>query len=295
MNVDQFDHAPFIERLRRELDRTLRLAEAIRATINIYEAVRLDSAADDDSPAPSAQAASAPKPPVSASAPRVVHWTPERLAVLRGRYPIGDPSFAILAEVNALPGPEIQLDRIAIKAGSMGLKRPQTNVVPPVEPEEKPYTGMVSPETKEAWRANAARASEAARLKREQEKAEYLREPKLDPDEPMTKDAPEASVRLPPSPPERLTKAEAMARVSSGIAAKLGNASEPSPSPAPRTAPKEADDGPVLADLEQVRTWAAARGLPFVSWNDLKRVNDRRERLGLPPFVRKFQQKGIRG
>jgi hypothetical protein len=45
---------------------------------------------------------------------------------------------------------------------------------------------------------------------------------------------------------------------------------------------------PIAADFEQVRRWAAERGIVFASWDDLPAVNRRRERLGLAAFKRDF-------
>jgi hypothetical protein len=52
---------------------------------------------------------------------------------------------------------------------------------------------------------------------------------------------------------------------------------------------------PISADFEQVRRWAAERGVQFGDWDDLPAVNSRRERLGLPSFKREFAMIGRRG
>lgn len=85
--------------------------------------------------------------------------------------------------------------------------------------------------------------------------------------------APVPASARPPEPQPKLTRTEALLRAARSVA----------------------PTAPVLADLEQVRTWAAERGVEFRDWDDLRAVNSRRERLGLAPFARKFLQKGVRG
>jgi hypothetical protein len=56
-----------------------------------------------------------------------------------------------------------------------------------------------------------------------------------------------------------------------------------------------ADLGPVDVTYDLVARWAGERGIAFLSWDDLPRVNAKRERLELPPFRRKFTGRPIRG
>jgi hypothetical protein len=50
---------------------------------------------------------------------------------------------------------------------------------------------------------------------------------------------------------------------------------------------------PVEADFECVAAWAVPRGIVCTWWDDLRRVNDKRAELGLPPFKRKFPRRGV--
>lgn len=84
----------------------------------------------------------------------------------------------------------------------------------------------------------------------------------------------------------------------------------PKPIPAPATKPSRAEvlakigavnvelpishGKPIVADHATVKSWAAQRGLPFVTWDDLPRVNSKREQLGLMPFARAFINRGVR-
>jgi hypothetical protein len=63
--------------------------------------------------------------------------------------------------------------------------------------------------------------------------------------------------------------------------------------PAPRTEaePPEPQD----ATYDQVARWAGQRGIAFLGWDDLPRVNRQRERHGLATFRRWFQPRGIIG
>ena len=79
----------------------------------------------------------------------------------------------------------------------------------------------------------------------------------------------------PPPAPPKITRTEALARVSNAAA---GTSWGP----------------PVLADFEAVGTWAGPRGLPFTSWDDLPAIYRKREALGLPRFARAFKRVGGR-
>ena len=58
----------------------------------------------------------------------------------------------------------------------------------------------------------------------------------------------------------------------------------------------EFDPGPSVAvDFEQVRRWASERGVRFDIWDDLPKVNERRESLCQAPFKRLFPIRGVTG
>ena len=58
----------------------------------------------------------------------------------------------------------------------------------------------------------------------------------------------------------------------------------------------EFDPGPSVAvDFEQVRRWASERGVRFEIWDDLPKVNERRESLCQAPFKRLFPIRGVTG
>ena len=48
------------------------------------------------------------------------------------------------------------------------------------------------------------------------------------------------------------------------------------------------DFDPVEADFAQVQRWAAIRNLPFKTWDDLRTINQHREKFELPPFKKKL-------
>jgi T5orf172 domain len=52
-------------------------------------------------------------------------WTPERLQLLRDCWLAGESSRHIQPKLNALPGPEVPLDRIPVKAKNLCLLRPE--------------------------------------------------------------------------------------------------------------------------------------------------------------------------
>lgn len=61
------------------------------------------------------------------------------------------------------------------------------------------------------------------------------------------------------------------------------------PGPKPAVAPKTSKDyAPQAVDLDQLRTWAANRGVECNSWADLAAVNAKREHLELPLFVQRI-------
>jgi hypothetical protein len=49
-------------------------------------------------------------------------------------------------------------------------------------------------------------------------------------------------------------------------------------------------DEAISAEYSTARQWAAQRGVEFVTWEDLPRVNDRRDSLGLARFKRSFRR-----
>lgn len=251
---------------------------------------------------------SRPAPAVREPVYRSVHWSPERIEVLRRRYPCGDDLDAIFAEVNALPGPPIARDRIAIKAGSIGLKRPPKesaletrdtkrgdgSEIPVATPEPEMKAAPAAEDVPVEAPANAVEASPPrdASSQRPSVSGNPI-EPSPEPKQSVRDWALERQVKRAaaaqpepvapapepkptPAPQAPLTRMEALQRVSAAISPRKQPDSEP-------------------ADLEQIRTWAAPRGIPVSNWDDLREVNRRRERLGLPPFARKFPQKGVRG
>ena len=52
---------------------------------------------------------------------------------------------------------------------------------------------------------------------------------------------------------------------------------------------------PIAADFDQVRRWAAEKGVRFDTWEDLPAVNDARDRIFLPTFKRLFPTRGRYG
>jgi hypothetical protein len=151
-------------------------------------------------------------------------------------------------------------------------------VAPVVEPAPIVADGRRKPNLSEEQlaklRANAEKAREAATAKRNAASARadgMLAE--------ILRPVPVAAVVQPivtpvaVAPQPKLSRMEALMRVSTAVQ---------------RAAPGE----PIAADITAVRAWAGQRGLPFLSWDDLPRVNDRRERLGLPAFKRDYPQRG---
>jgi hypothetical protein len=55
----------------------------------------------------------------------------------------------------------------------------------------------------------------------------------------------------------------------------------------------EADYEPLVVDFNQVAAWAATRSLRFKSWDDLPKINERREQCELPTFARKMPRIGV--
>ena len=50
----------------------------------------------------------------------------------------------------------------------------------------------------------------------------------------------------------------------------------------------EDDFAPIEADFNQIKRWADVRALNFRSWDDLRTINQHREKFELPPFKKKF-------
>lgn len=75
---------------------------------------------------PETPRATVARPSPASSAARV--WSEERKEVLRREYPAGTPRAAILARINALPGPNVTPDRMSVQAANMGLRRPGREV-----------------------------------------------------------------------------------------------------------------------------------------------------------------------
>lgn len=55
-----------------------------------------------------------------------------------------------------------------------------------------------------------------------------------------------------------------------------------------KTVLTEADSDPIGVSFNDVQRWAAVRNLVFKSWDDLPKINKRREEFELAPFKRKF-------
>lgn len=55
-----------------------------------------------------------------------------------------------------------------------------------------------------------------------------------------------------------------------------------------RAGESETDYAPLEADFTVINAWAAARGIAFRSWEDLRAVNEKREAFELPTFKRKL-------
>lgn len=53
--------------------------------------------------------------------------------------------------------------------------------------------------------------------------------------------------------------------------------------------------GPQVADFDTVAAWAAQRGVQFREWDDLPKVNRKREDLLLMPFARKLPGRSVHG
>lgn len=164
----------------------------------------LPVAATNDVPAKIQVVLSAPNSAAEEYTDRL--WYSERNEVLRAHYPAGVPLAQIARMLNALPGRQVDHNRVAIQANKLGLYRPDPAVLP------------------------------------------------------------------------KLSKAEVMARVAVV------------PRPEPRLV-----NGSLPADLDTIRIWASQRGILIRDWEDLPKVNDKRESLGLPRFSRLFPNKGVRG
>ena len=76
--------------------------------------------------------------------------------------------------------------------------------------------------------------------------------------------------------PQPTSRADALNRVAAAI-----------PSRAPAVVQADSD-GAIEADFEMVQAWATPRSLVFREWDDLPRVNAKREALSFPPFKRKL-------
>lgn len=90
--------------------------------------------------------------------------------------------------------------------------------------------------------------------------------------------------------PRRLSP-ECLAKLRAN-AAKARVARQRPPDPADRPYPS---GGAISVDFDTVALWACERGILWASWDDLPRVNARRDRAGLLPFKRLFPVKGRRG
>lgn len=65
-----------------------------------------------------------PRKPAPASAIPARKWTVERNAILARDYPAGVASAVIMARLNALPGPPVELGQVSVQAAALQLKRP---------------------------------------------------------------------------------------------------------------------------------------------------------------------------
>jgi hypothetical protein len=90
----------------------------------------------------------APAPDVAAAKSRGTWLTPERKDVLRARWPTEMAARDIHAEMTALPGPALPpISRLAIKASSMGMRRPTGFLV------ARPPAAWKTPEREQRVRA----------------------------------------------------------------------------------------------------------------------------------------------
>lgn len=103
---------------------------------------------------------------LASPASRPVPWTPARIDLLRRDWPAGVDVETLCQRLNALPGPAVTKERVAVKAAYYGVKRPPgfvpvarapAKVVPKPRP---PVKAKTHKEIQEAWRL---RWSEARR------------------------------------------------------------------------------------------------------------------------------------
>lgn len=234
-------------------------------------------------------------PPVSRYPAQERMFTPERDAIIRRDYPLGVSTDVILRQCHTLPGKFIPHSRISIRAAKIGARRPvyapAAVLAPARAADAVPLSASpaaVSPSALDIARQVIVRQiAESAHTR-----------PAMAPEPPI----------LPPTPPAiDLSGLSALGAVVERKPAQVAAPSAPKPpvaAPQPKSrmeamlavskaieARPPVDPGaPVAADFNQIKHWAAQRGVAFADWDDLRAVNSRRDRLGLAPFKRDFSK-----
>ncbi|MGE0417304.1 MAG: hypothetical protein AB7O80_10890 [Acetobacteraceae bacterium] len=190
-------------------------------------------------------------------------WSPARDQVIHDTYPNGIDITVITAQVNALPGPEVSSRLVGIRAtGVLQLRRNGGGQVaaPEVAPVRATVTD-VSPARTDAPTPGIDASPAHADASRHRI------------DVPPVAPAGPAAI---PRQPQALTSQPAP------------TIRQPAPAnrqpPAPSTPRSRPDLTPRRATADQIRTWAAERGIQFHHVDALPKVNSKRVDLGLPPF-----------
>lgn len=185
-------------------------------------------------------------------------FSPERNAIIRRDYPIGVSIDAIMVQCHALPGREIPRNRISIQAGKLGVGRPS----------DAPYVRVASPEATRSPVTKAAEPQPKIDLSglRTLGNVVERKSPAATPSQTPTK-------QQAPQPQSRMEAIAAVSHIQRAVV----------------------DPGePIAVDFDQVRQWAAQRGITFSSWDDLPAVNRKRDALGIATFKRRFAMMGVR-
>ena len=294
----KFNAELFLMQLEREEEWFIKALGAVQAAIQIWKA-RL---AEDESlpvqqaeplpeqpmPAPAPPAPPAPITSISAPVPRMaaleqssplevpvlIQRTPERLKLIRLHYPTHMPVDKVLELFNALPGRRVNKAGLMVIASDLGVRRPGK---PSPAPLPAPPADTTMAQAMQHATATAAPTRPTAATS-------FLVQPEAPPaPKPPPPSAAATPRPLPSAPapaPSRAAAPQPAGRMQTLMAVSQAIAAKPKP--------KSDDEGPIVATFGTVAAWAGHRGIQFMTWDDLPKVNRKREDHLLRPFGRLF-------